>query len=160
VAFKRQLRGSDCVVAWQLQDSAPGIKEHRLEAQIVRDLDDSGVLKKRSGQPLPQRILIGGVFPGAVCQRQIYRRAFGHGEADADDVRLVRIQRRLFLAAKGIVGRGFKVKGHEGCAAEICLDFGKRFYVYIVHNFLLAARDGEAACAALPHRPSITSAVR
>ncbi|WP_198543681.1 C39 family peptidase [Petroclostridium xylanilyticum] len=62
----------------------------------------------------------------------------------------LRIQRRLFIPAVFLFGRGFKVKSYEVCAAEIIAYFLKRCYTLIIHHFLLAAHSGEAANAALP----------
>lgn len=85
-----------------LYHNAFRIKKLTLKSEVVGDLGNSGIHEKVQLRSGPADILIGGVFPGAVRQRQVDGIAFGRRKTDAGDMRLMDVQRGAVSKSKAV----------------------------------------------------------
>ena len=85
----------------------------------MRHLHDIVVFKHSGREILYKRIAALHIFSDFMCNRQIYRATFRNRKADADDVRLVRVQRRLRLVPPFIIRRSLKVECDNAHALDV-----------------------------------------
>ena len=144
-----QLRRCDGVVAGLLDHDAQRVEEHGLECQVVADLDALRVHQDALRQQLHQRGHIFHVPASAMRNGNIEGVALMDGEADADDVRLVSVQRRAVFITIAVVRRGLDVERHRLVAGQRCVDLASVGNGPIVHVVLLPGSPG----GRLPSRP-------
>lgn len=91
-------------------------------------------MEKLCSEPIPDFVGLFGVPADAVSERQIYASALRYGEANADDMAFVRVQRGFFLFSIFFFRRGFEVKGYESCAGEVVFEFFYRENGFVIHR--------------------------
>ena len=117
VVFQTHLRRTDRVVHGSPDHNAHRIRHRGFKGDVVSHLCDGCI--REECRKVPDKGVSIDIPTCLMRHRHIHARSFLHGKADADDMRLRRIEGRLCFLTVPLIGGGFKVKRHHLCSGKI-----------------------------------------